>query len=184
MTIFVTEMPPKMIGIKKSSEYNPKDPLQKARVIAQTLGANYQDDIAQAVHGDPDDLAAAYKKTQTITDGDFDMAYKLLSWLSYNVGRGDPNCANYANWAGLMVEGNFDQFKAGWHLIKTKLADYNPARTPVHQELQEIIDNKPFSTHFTAMRIPRVTLRKNSLMFEWPDLTGNLVGTPTREIKL
>lgn len=46
MTIFVTEMPPKMIGIKKSAEYNPKDPLQKARVIAQTLGANYQDDIA------------------------------------------------------------------------------------------------------------------------------------------
>lgn len=112
------------------------------------------------------------------------MAYKLLSWLSYNVGRGDPNCANYANWAGLMVEGNFDQFKEGWPLIKTKLANYNPARTPVHQELQEIIDDKPFSTHFTAMRIPRVTLRKNSLMFEWPDLTGNLVGTPTREIKL
>lgn len=168
------------LGLIDDVEINkPFDSLTVARVCAQVLGPNEQNGVSQAVQGETDEVERFFRILAEMGYAG-DSPYKLLSWIGYHIGRGDPNCANYFTWAGLLMEGNLDVFARIRDKMMVVLRTYHPERTDVHPELCEILNRGYGSTHFTSVRIPRVTLSSDEscLWIEWPgDLSGT-VGTP------
>lgn len=177
MTLEVRAMDRGLLG---NVEINrPFDPLTIARICAQVLGPNEQNGVRQAVQNESEEVE---RFSKILADMGYagDSPYKLLSWLSYHIGRGDPNCANYFTWAGLLMEGNLDVFVRIRDKMLSVLQTHHPERLDVHPELQRVLYEDCGSIHFTAVRIPRVTLSSDErhLRVEWPgDLSGT-VGTP------
>ena len=134
--IDITKMNQKLIfpggGCRSLRDYDNgnKPPIIMARIVAQTLGPNHQGGIAQAVQADYKYLNQEVMKEigEEQLGYPYETLFKLFSWLSYNVGHGDPNCGNFYTWSALVFEGNLPLFKNIKELIRKKLEAYDPAK--------------------------------------------------------
>lgn len=150
----------------------PFNDLTRSRVVAQVLGQNMQDCVAQAVHGKADLIDELFLQAEKLGYPD---PYKLFSWISLFMAHGDGNCANYFTWAGLLMEGNSQAFSAARDILCQTLDQYD-TKQPIHSELDDILTHCPFTTHFSAQRIPSVSWRKRESTFIL-DWSGSLRGT-------
>jgi len=167
-------------NLKPGWEHN-KTPLQMARLIAQIQGANFQEDVAQAVVGDAEEI----KKAMDEMNKYYPHPYELFRWVVYRIAHGDPKCANFHNWATLTVIGNMDAFIKVAPILR-EIIEKDKSVNMLHPELQAILET-PNQIHYSARRIPKVTYvqEKNQLEIEWPkkDLRRT-VGKPPTKIKL
>lgn len=169
-------------NLKPGWEHN-KTPLQMSRLIAQIPGANFQDEVAQAVQGDADEIL---RITAELKEHFAPYAYDLFAWIAYNFGRGDPGCANFHNWAGLVISGNKEAFFAARDKLMPVLKEFHDKEKPIHPELISIL-NRPYQIHYTARRIPKVTYSNKDSCFdiEWPKkYLKKTAGKPPTKIKL
>ncbi len=176
---------PELIGDNLSQGWELKrTSLQNARLLAQVSGANFQDEVAQAVQGSADEII---RLSQEVDDYFKPYTYILFAWIAYNFGHGDPSCANFHNWAGLVISGNREAFIKAKTKLLPHLIEYSQnIQKHVHPELIHILET-PHQLHYTARRIPEVIYTDNKDEFQiiWPkkDLK-KAVGNPPFIIKL
>ena len=177
MAYNISEMDSSLLRINNKS--GPFSALERSRVIAQVLGPNCQDSVSQAVQAQDMQIADATLEAEAM--GYID-PYKLFSWMSYNIAKGDPNCGNYFTWASLTFEGNIEIFKKLKDKFNILLKTYNPYKMPIHPDLSTILENRPFSTHFSSQRIPKLTHSGNHINVFWPGNTKKTFGNPPSKI--
>ena len=179
MTTNVLEMDRSLLGrINLRAPYNP---LERARICAQVLGPNCQNDVSQAVQAHDISIQDATRTAESIGIED---PYKLFSWMSYNIAKGDPNCGNYFTWAGYTFEGNMPMFIETSSYFNTALKDYYPYNMPIHPELTEILENQPYSTHFSSQRIPKLTHKNGLIKIAWPGDLKTTVGKAPLSVQI
>jgi hypothetical protein len=145
------------------------DPLLTARFIAQELGENRQGDIGQALQGTcPDFIIETLEEIGEKTGLGFDGAWKMAEFVSGQIGRGQPTCANWMTWAVEVISGNIKTFVNMKPTAREELLRMSSAKT--HPEFQEIVDSVASvgRNHFSARRIPRVSIEGSNLLVNWP----------------
>ncbi|MCB9813558.1 MAG: hypothetical protein H6772_04090 [Pseudomonadales bacterium] len=158
--------------------------LTRARLMAQVLTANMQDNVAQAVQASSKLIKEDLDRASEILK--YTDPYKFFSWIALNLGKGDPNCGNWMTWSILVFFGNEEQFIRSFEYLRPILDKYNPNIEPVHPDLQSILNSTDYTEHFTARRIPKVQFNENELCFEleWPGLKIDLVGNVPKKVYL
>lgn len=151
---------PKEIDLVKT------DPLVELRKKLVERGPNFQNHLAQAIQGRPEDLDFFYEYLSGVYHN---QVYELLSWVSYYFAKGDPNCANYQSWSGYLIQGSITAFERAREDLVKVLGRYKPERKPIHPELTKLLD-EPYMVHFSATRIPKVIYNKEKKLFilKWP----------------
>lgn len=157
--------------------------LTRARQLTATaLGPADEGGHVYAVLGDPCFLTNEY----WVANGwDPEKTWALAKFLIIEVARGDPNCANYLNWAIMVIRGNPDLLEKETLQIITNLVNSDTGR---YYNLHPDYDPKAIGIHYSATNIPGLTVEDKAIRIEWLEMflpEGEiLLGNPPSYVSL
>lgn len=179
------------------AQNSPSPPLLSMRMAAKYLGPNQQEHISQAVNSplgsrlsyveNAIEEAVGYLGLNNRTNiAAQDTVYHYMSWIIYNIGKGDDGCGNWAMWAMMTMFGNFQTARDMLPIVEQTMPKHPQG---IHPELDFIFKNRrrspyAFGTHFSAATIPKLNLRGSQLEIRWPADLLTRIGTAPRFIDL
>lgn len=156
----------------------------RSRNMANTMKPCNQWNVDHAVLSKGEELEWILTELGPSLGFSIDEMHRTLEGIAYVIARGQHNCSNFMNWAGLVMYGNAPLFN---NLSPQQRAAFQlkpPAE--IHPEFRRILDTYPGpAVHFTAAVIPSLEmLSGDRLRIDWPNFSYRTVGIPPVEIPI